>query len=72
MLNLLYNQTLLRFTHSLEDGPVKRLSFSTDTSLGVSLLASISISKQGGCHVFFWDLNHKKIYSKLENGHSGH
>jgi hypothetical protein len=71
LLNLLYNQTLLRFSHSLEDGAVKRLSFSSDTSLGVSLLASISESKEGGSNVCFWDLNQKKIYSKLENAHGG-
>jgi U3 small nucleolar RNA-associated protein 21 len=39
LLNLLYNEQLLKFNSG---GPVKALTFSSDTSLGVSLLASIT------------------------------
>jgi len=48
LLNLLYNQVLLTFNQSADGGPIKRLSFSSDLSLGVSLLASVSHSSNGG------------------------
>lgn len=54
MVNLLYNQVLLKFKHSAEDGAIRRISFSSDMALGVSLLASIS--ERSG-EVVFWDLN---------------
>jgi U3 small nucleolar RNA-associated protein 21 len=48
LLNLLYNQVLLQFSQSADGGPIKRLSFSSDLSLGVSLLASVTQSREGG------------------------
>jgi U3 small nucleolar RNA-associated protein 21 len=71
ILNLLYNEVLQRFSQSSDGGPIKRLSFSSDLTLGVSLLASITESAAGGNTVVFWDLNSKKIYSKLANAHGG-
>jgi len=40
-------------------------------TLGVSLLASVTESVEGGHDVVFWDLNQNKIYSTLQNAHSG-
>jgi len=56
LMNLLYNQVLLKFNQSQDGGKIKKLSFSSDLNLGVSLLASITES-ENGCNVVFWDLN---------------
>ena len=71
LLNMLYNEIVLKFIQIADGGSIKRMSFSSDLSLGVSLLASITESNEGGSNIVFWDLNQKKIYSKLENVHSG-
>jgi len=71
LLNMLYNEVVLKFSQQQDGGPIKRLAFSSDLSMGVSLLASVTESKEGGQDVIFWDLNNKKIYSKLPNAHSG-
>lgn len=70
LFNLLFNEVLLNFSHNQDTGSIKALSFSNDSSLGISLLASIIESKEGGKNVVFWDLNQKKIYSTLSNVHS--
>jgi len=56
LMNLLYNQVLLKFNQSQDGGKIKKLSFSSDLELGVSLLASITESENGS-NVVFWDLN---------------
>lgn len=71
LVNLLYAEVLLRFSQSQDGGPIRSLAFSSDTTMGISLLASITESKDGGENVVFWDLNQKKIYSTLKNPHSG-
>ena len=68
MVNLLYNEILLKFKDSSK---IKSLSFSSDTTMGVSILASISESSEGGQNIVFWDLNQKKILSTLNDAHSG-
>jgi U3 small nucleolar RNA-associated protein 21 len=55
LVNLLYNEILLKF--SQDSSRIKSLSFSSDTTLGVSLLASITESSEGGKNIVFWDLN---------------
>ena len=44
LVNLLYNEVLLKFSQSSDGGMIKRMSFSTDLTMGVSLLASITES----------------------------
>lgn len=47
------------------------LSFSSDTqSMEVSLLASVSRGADGA-NVILWDMNKKKIYSRLPTAHEG-
>ena len=57
LLNMLYNEVVLKFSQNQDGGRIKRMSFSSDLSLGVSLLATITESRQGGTNVVFWDLN---------------
>lgn len=45
LLNLLYNEVLLKFKDS---NKIKSMTFSSDTSMGVSILASVSESPEGG------------------------
>lgn len=68
LINLLYNEVLLKF--SQDGSKIKSLSFSSDTTLGVSILASVSESSEGGENIVFWDLNQKKILSTLQDAHS--
>ena len=68
LVNLLYNEVLLKF--SQDSSRIKSLSFSSDTTLGVSLLASVTDSLEGGQNIVFWDLNQKKILSTLQDPHS--
>ena len=70
LINLLYNELVLRFSQSQDGGPIKTMSFSSDISMGVSLLASVTESRTGGQNVIFWDLNKKKIYSTLPGPHA--
>lgn len=71
LINLLYNQELLCFDQAQDGGSIKALSFSSDVALGVSLLASVTRSSNGGRNIVFWDLNQKKIHSILKDAHSG-
>jgi U3 small nucleolar RNA-associated protein 21 len=45
LVNLLFNEILLKFKDSSK---IKSMSFSSDTTMGVSILASISESSEGG------------------------
>ena len=45
LLNLLYNEVLLKFKDS---NKIKSMTFSSDTSMGVSILARVSESPEGG------------------------
>ena len=47
LMNLLYNEVLLKFNQSQDGGRIKKLSFSSDLELGVSLLASVTQSENG-------------------------
>lgn len=44
-MNILYNEILLKFKDSSK---IRSLSFSSDTTMGVSILASVSESENGG------------------------
>jgi U3 small nucleolar RNA-associated protein 21 len=48
IVNLLYDEELVHFTHKSSDGKIKSMSFSSDLTLGVSLLASIAESPVEG------------------------
>ena len=61
LVNLQYDQVLFSFKQT--DGAISSLSFLTDTTLGLSLLASASNSSEGGSNIVLWDLNKQKIYS---------
>ena len=71
LVNILYNDVLLTLDQSADGGPVKCVTFSTDTEMQVSLLASITESREGGQNIVLWDLNEKKISSTLKKPHSG-
>lgn len=71
IINLLYSEVLITLDQSQDGGPVKSLTFSSDTQMDVSLLASVTESRQGGQNVVFWDLNKKMISSTLKAPHSG-
>lgn len=47
LVNILYNEVLLKFNQSQDGGKIKRLSFSSCLDLGVSLLASVTESDNG-------------------------
>ena len=47
LMNLLYNEVLIKFNQSQDGGRIKKLSFSSDLELGVSLLASVTQSENG-------------------------
>ena len=66
--NLQTDQVLFTFKHAEQGGAIRGLSFSSDSSLGVSLLASVS--GEGGS-VTLWDLNKQKIYSLIQVPHNG-
>jgi U3 small nucleolar RNA-associated protein 21 len=70
LVNILYNEVVLEFSQSSDGGPIKSMSFSSDIGMGISLLASVSESRNGGQNIVFWDLNNKKIYSTLNGPHS--
>lgn len=71
LVNILYNDVLLTLDQSADGGPVKCVTFSTDTEMQVSLLASVTESRDGGQNIVLWDLNEKKISSTLKKPHSG-
>ena len=71
VVNLLYDEELVHFTHKGNEGKIKSLSFSSDLTLGVSLLASISESPSDGQNIAFWDLNQKQFSTLLSAPHSG-
>ena len=71
IVNLLYSEILLTLDQSNDGGPIKSLSFSSDTTqMQVSLLASVTKSANGGENIVFWDLNKKMISSTLKRAHS--
>ncbi len=57
----------LLFSFKQTEGSVRSLSFSSDTTMGVSLLASVSGE---GTSITLWDLNKQKIYSVVQIAHS--
>ena len=66
MINLLYDEVLFSFKH--REGAIQSIAFMTDSNLGLSLMASAS---QESGSIVFWDLNAKKIWSTMEEPHSG-
>jgi WD40 repeat protein len=50
---------------------VKSLAFSLDTSIEISLLASISSNENGGGNITLWDLNKQKVHAIVPNAHRG-
>ena len=64
--NLQTDQVL--FTFKQTEGSIKGLTFSSDSTMGVSLLASVSGE---GSSITLWDLNKQKIYSLIQVPHSG-
>lgn len=72
LVNLLYNEVLLTLDQSSDGGPIKSMTFSSDTEIDISLLASVSQSKHGGTNIVLWDLNKKMISSTLKQAHSDH
>jgi len=67
MVNLLYDEVLFTFHH--RDGVVSSIAFLTDSTLGLSLMASTT---HDAGSIVFWDLNARKIYAEMETPHSGH
>lgn len=63
VVNLKQDKVLASFE---QDSPVKSLSFSTDSSLEKSLLASCTTDG----NILFWDLNEKKIHSVIQKAHA--
>ena len=57
LVNILYNELILRFSQSQDGGSIKTMSFSSDIAMGISLLASVTDSRAGGQNIVFWDLN---------------
>ena len=66
LVNLLYDEVLFTFTQ--KEGSITAISFLTDSTLGLSLMAS---SCQASGRIVFWDLNARKIWSEMETPHSG-
>lgn len=62
-MNLQTDQTLFTFRET--EGGVRALSFSSDTTMGVSLLASVS----GSGAITLWDLNKQKVHSVIQSPH---
>jgi len=67
--NLYYDEVLLKFQQT--EGSIQALSFSTDSSMELSILASISNDAQGGSNIVLWDLNKQRIYSVIQMAHGG-
>jgi len=63
IVNLKQDKVLTSFS---QDSPVKSLSFSSDTSLERSLLASCTTDG----NILFWDLNERKIHSVIQKAHN--
>lgn len=63
VVNLKQDKVLLSFT---QDSPAKSISFSTDSTLEKSLLASCTTDG----NILFWDLNEKKIHSVIQKAHN--
>ena len=63
--NLQTDQVLFTFKHA--EGSIRSLSFSSDSAMGVSILASVSGEGQS---VTLWDLNKQKIYSIIQVPHN--
>ena len=64
LVNLQTDEVLFQFKQT--EGAVRSLSFSSDTTLGVSLLASAT-----GASITLWDLNRRKVHSVVQIAHSG-
>lgn len=65
MVNLLYDEVL--FTFKQREGSILTTSFLTDTTLGLSLMASAC--KHSGT-IVLWDLNAQKIWAELKVPHN--
>ena len=66
LVNLLYDEILFTFSH--KEGSVSSISFLSDSSLGLSLMASTSLDVGS---IVLWDLNARKIMAELTTPHSG-
>ena len=66
LINLLYDEVLFKFSH--RDGAVSAITFLTDATLGLSLMASTS---QDNGSIVLWDLNARKIHAVMEGPHAG-
>ena len=66
MVNLLYDEVLFSFKQ--REGAILSTSFLTDSSLGLSLMASAC--KHSGI-IVLWDLNAQKIWAELKVPHNG-
>ena len=66
LINLLYNEVLFKFSH--KDGAVSSITFLTDSTLGLSIMASTS---QSVGSIVFWDLNARKIMAEMPMAHQG-
>ena len=63
IVNLKHDKVVASFS---QDSPAKSISFSTDLSIGKSLLASCTTDG----NILFWDLNEKKIHSVIQRAHN--
>ena len=66
LVNLLYDEVLFTFTQ--KEGAISNISFLSDSTLGLSLMATTS--HESG-RIVLWDLNAKKIWSQMEKPHAG-
>jgi U3 small nucleolar RNA-associated protein 21 len=66
LVNLQTDQVL--FTFKQTEGSIKALTFSSDTTMSASLLASISGE---GSSITLWDLNKQKVHSVVQLPHNG-
>jgi len=64
--NLKFDQLLFAFKQ--KEGRTKMISFLTDTTLGLSLMATASAD---GGSIVLWDLNAKKIWAEMKEPHGG-
>ena len=66
LVNLLYDEVLFTFTQ--KEGAITAISFLTDSTLGLSLMATTC---QASGRIVLWDLNAHKIWTEMENPHQG-
>jgi U3 small nucleolar RNA-associated protein 21 len=64
--NLRFDELVLSFKHT--QGQVNSISFLTDATLGLSLMATAS---SNGGEIVLWDLNQKKIWCQMRAPHNG-